>query len=246
MKKKMYFLVAMLFATGAFAQVRQGTVGEGRFVDWSGTPIEGVQGLDFNNDGVLEFRITEGFTEDGIEVENGGLTFVWSEGGNNIVTPSEDRWDRISNLSEGTTVGPNSGWYAQGDAYLDVEASVYVGFRFKLGSNVHYGWGWVTMDLYPAVAYWHEIYYQSAPNTPIEVGTRGGEGIVPLMSDDVHISTQGTFVNVVCPEGLQVSLFDITGRRLASAAAPRCNFSVPQPGIYLISVGGVMHKVAVF
>lgn len=246
MKKNIYILAAMLFATGAFAQVQQGTVGTGSFIDWSGAAIDDIYGLDFNNDGTVEFRITYGYTEDGMDIENGGLTFAWTEGGNNIVTPSEEQWDRVSNLSEGTSVGPNSGWYAQGDAYLNIEPSINVGFRMLIGGQVHYGWGHVTMNTSTNQASWEEIFYQAAANTPITVGDRGGVGIVSVLPDNVKVYASENTINVVCAEQTLVKIYDLSGRELATFDAARCAFRAPQAGVYVVKVCDAMRKVVVF
>lgn len=234
----------MLFAVSTFAQVRQGSVTTGSFIDWSGTTIDDIYGLDFNNDGTVEFRITYGYTDMGGEIENGGLTFSWTEGGNNIVTPSEEQWDHVKNLAEGTSVGPNSGWYAQGDAYLGLEPSINVGFRILIGGQVHYGWGLVSVS--NNLATWQEIYYQEAPNTPISVGARGDVGVVTVLPDNVKVYTSENTINIACAEQEEVKIFDISGRELASFKAEKASFKAPQAGVYLVRVGTAMRKVVVF
>ena len=246
MKRTIYVLAVMLFATNAFAQVRQGSVTTGSFIDWSGAAIEGVYGLDFNNDGTVEFRITYGYTDTGYEIENGGLTFAWSEGGNNIVTPSEEQWDRVSNLAEGTMVDFNSGWYAQGDAYLNLEPTINVGFRFILSGEIHFGWGKVAVNTSTNQASWQEIYYQVAPGVGIAVGDRNGVGVVSVLPDNVKVYTSGNTINVACEGQTLVKIFDLSGRELASYNAERCSFNTPQAGMYLVKVGATMRKVIVF
>lgn len=246
MKRNIYLLAAMLFASSAFAQVQQGTIGTGSFIDWSGSAIDDIYGLDFNNDGTIEFRITYGYTDMGDEIENGGITFAWTEGGNNIVTPSEEQWDQVKNLADGTQVGPNSGWYAQGDAYLGFEPAINVGFRILIGGQVHYGWGKVAVNTSAGVADWQEIYYQAAANTPISVGARGGVGIVSVLPGNVKVYAENSTINVVSSEAQDVRIFDISGRQLASFSDSRCAFRAPHTGLYLVQVGNATRKVVVF
>lgn len=102
MKKIIVFFIAILFASYSQSQIVEGTIITG-------------DGLDFNNDGTVEFSISSGNgTNDyiiyyDINTDNN----VWTIG--NLETGS---WDLPSNLALGTEIGSTANWEAQGDASM--------------------------------------------------------------------------------------------------------------------------------
>ncbi len=168
MKKIIVFFIAILFASYSQSQIVEGTIITG-------------DGLDFNNDGTVEFSISSGNgTNDyiiyyDINTDNN----VWTIG--NLETGS---WDLPSNLALGTEIGSTANWEAQGDAsmidwqtsssVIPTNTDCYIGLKFLLGANTHYGWAKVrtadgeTFD-------WLQIAYESTPNTSINAGELAGE-----------------------------------------------------------------------
>ena len=57
----------------------------------------------------------------------------------------------------------------------------------------------------------------------------------PEAAPDVRWSVSGRTIRLVNPQHLQVDLHDLLGRRLASSA---CSFTVPSPGVYILTTGG--------
>src|SRR5574344_502145 len=98
MKKIIVFFIAILFASYSQSQIVEGTIITG-------------DGLDFNNDGTVEFSSSSGNgTNDyNIYTDNN----VWTIG--NLETGS---WDLTSNLALGTEIGSTENWEAQGDASM--------------------------------------------------------------------------------------------------------------------------------
>lgn len=181
--KKVYLLVIALLATlWASATIVQGTIGNGSYTSWDNTTST-QYGIDFNNDGTLEFKLAENATY---------LEFNWVNGGTNIWVVgnvNQGDWDVPQVLANGTSIGSNGNWEAQGDCSLagwgetpniPVGQNVFIGFRIKLSDGTHYGWGKVSISGsgYEYTANWQGVYYETTPNTPISAGSTGG-GVTP-------------------------------------------------------------------
>lgn len=246
MKKHLLFILVATFATLGNAQVTQGRIGNGTFVDYSGMSHE-AYGIDFNNDGNLEFRIRD--FESSTTYGNGMVDYVYSENGNNIVADAE-MWDYMGMLQAGTAIGPNSNFAGYGDAYFntygDIPATFYIGFRVVIGSGVHYGWALVNYSNNNAT--WVKCYYNATPNTPINAGQEsgGGVGIADCMNSNARIATLGNCQIKVSEYGdQQVSIFDGMGRQLMQHCGEGI-IQLPTNGLYIVRIGNVGHKVMVY
>lgn len=246
MKKQLLILCLAAFAAVGNAQITQGTIGNGTFVDYSGISNQ-AYGIDFNNDGNLEFRIRD-FASD-VNYGNCMLDYVYSENGNNIVADAEI-WDYMGTLQQGTVIGPGSNFAGYGDAYFNtyeqIPASFYVGFRIALGNNIHYGWALVNFSNNNAT--WVKCYYNATPNAPINAGQEsgGGVGIDNANHIKARIAVLGNCQISISQYGdSQVSIFDGMGRMLMQ----QCNEGViqlPAPGLYVVRVGNTNHKIMVY
>lgn len=146
-------------------------------------------GLDFNNDGVVDFNLVDA---GGTTIApNSGLMWEWSEGGNNVWTIGTDvetgGWDIMKPLTYGTSIGSSANWAAMGDAFIvdynndnttfPLNTDSYVGFRVQIGSNIHYAWAKVRVTgsvLDGFSVEWKQIAYETTPNTAINAGDLGG------------------------------------------------------------------------
>ena len=146
--------------------IRQGTIGSGTFTDYSNTQIPNSFGLDFDNNGTIEFKISDGSRI------NEYITYAWTDGGNNVFA-SDEGWDYAAALTQGTDIGPNSRWDGQGDCMVSATTpnQFYIGFRFKLSDGVHYGWAKVTVN--SSSVTWDKIFYHTTPNMSIKAGDEG-------------------------------------------------------------------------
>lgn len=194
MKKTLLFVVACcLSAVISQAQIVIGTVGNGNFVNWSGYSYE-TYGLDFNNDGNLEFALSNAESE--VSAANCMLQWSWSEGGTNVWTAGSlesGAWDEVNELTEGTAISASANWQGQGDATLvsfydglivPLNQDFYVGFRIKLNNNTHYGWAKVEVTGNATNGYeaqWKQIAYNATPNAAISAGQT--TGIETLVAD---------------------------------------------------------------
>ncbi|MGV9002406.1 T9SS type A sorting domain-containing protein [Flavobacterium sp.] len=111
--------------------------------DFTFTPNASLA-FDFNSDGTTEFIFEE---------MNIVGTFYDSNNVNFMGYGSFDSgygWDVMKSLSSGTVIGASSPFYGEGDAYINPfwanqehyfpAGDSYVGTKFKIGANTHYGW----------------------------------------------------------------------------------------------------------
>lgn len=252
MKKFFTFVAGLLLAAGAMAQVSQGSITNGNFPGWGES-----LGFDFNNDGNLEFRISAGYTEDGASIANGGLTFVYDNPGSNIVVMGDFEtggWDQIQNLSNGTQIGPNSNFSAEADAYIQPNQGNQqnVGLRIKINGNMYYGWALVTLsngtDGYDKEAVWHEIWYNTTPNAPINAGQRGNgtAGIVMAEAQAFTATVMGHQVTISSTQSGVVNVYDMSGRKVASSNCNgKCTLTLNNTGVYVAVMNGRTVKLAI-
>jgi len=179
MKKLMIFVLAALVGfVEANAQITQGRIGTGNITIW-GTDWNDVYGLDFDNDGTLEIRISD--FESTPTIYNGAFSYDYADNGTNILA-DENGWDYVGVLDAGVTVGSASTslFAGYGDAYFDgtniTLGTHYLGLRISLADGVHYGWAEYTMTQeggdYRAT--FNSCYYNATVGADIVTGDTGG------------------------------------------------------------------------
>ena len=243
MKKALFFLAAICTFSLASAQITQGTIGNGNYIDWEGNTHENSYGLDFNNDGILEFEIHDGtYAMDGLNYPGGGET-------NNVMADPE-MWDFYATLSENDNIGPDGAWTGYGDAMLSYEGNIppsfYVGFRIKYEDGMHYGWAKVSFANNTAT--WIECYYNATPNTAIKAGQKTGGGSQGIESAEINLAIQAMGnaqlrVNTDSPEMMEI--YDLGGRKIIQTQTNN-TVTLPMMGIYVVRVNQISRKVLVY
>jgi hypothetical protein len=145
--------------------------------------------FDFNTDGVIDFRLRQrislssgnyslaGFaaptsgTIDVVGVSSGGVVYPSRLAANTLIGPGGNfhtlaagQTGFLASLSSGTF--PNSAWYSQNGA------SGFVGVRFTIGGQAHFGWVSLTVNG-ASTGYTitlHGIAYETDANTAIAAG----------------------------------------------------------------------------
>lgn len=225
------------------AQVTQGAVRNGNITIY-GSSYTDVYGLDFNNDGTLEFKIT-----DYGDVANAYLSYDWSEGGNNIVA-SDAGWDYIATLAEGTTINASSNFAGYGDGFFAEASSLtgtfYVGLRFRLADGVHFGWAKVNAS--QGSLSWNECYYNASPNAPINAGqTTGGVGIAHAENASLQAYGIGNHQIEVVADNAEVKVYDISGRLVGQTYVQgETTIAMPQAGLYVVRSATGSSKVVAY
>jgi len=237
MKKKI-LLVAMattLFAGTSFAQITQGTIGNGSFTDYSGYTSQ-AYGIDFNNDGNLEFKIADG------NLEKDYITYVWTDGGNNVCASSAG-WDYAALLTRGTSIGPSSAWEGQGDATIDVTGTGYIAFRVKLNNQVHYGWAEISIS--STAVTWVKAYYQATPATAINAGDEGSAGIATAQAEWDVRSLGDKTIRIAADNNEELRVYDLSGK-LVEKCVGTSVVKLPVRGTYVVRGNEKVQKVIVF
>ena len=253
MRKIITLCAALLLSTSMFAGIVVGRVGNGNFVSWDNQTIVGF-GLDFNNDGVLEFKLSNsGFDVENIncyiEYNASNPTFnIWAAGN------QDENWDIPMSLALNTSIGSSGNWVGMGDcslvSWLDdspvftVGSVNYMGFRFKIGANTHYGWAKVVITGSEAIGYtanFQEIAYETSPNTPILAGKTGTVGLSDISSTNLSIypNPATNVVNLTGGENAtKVVISNFLGQKSIEINQPTnsINISSLKPGVYFLTV----------
>ena len=147
--------------------------------------------LDLNNDGIPDFSFAM-LSDRGLRTSTYRFKFylkvVPNQPGNEAVQGSQA--PTASAVPAGVTIGPKER-FAHGGLYLAIQSYnggsrssgtwrkvefAYVGLKFLINSEVHYGWARVKFPYAGGTAY-PSIYgyaYESSPNTPIVTGQKSG------------------------------------------------------------------------
>ena len=137
--KKLFLLAALIAGSLANASIIVRDVADFVFTEDSSYAI------DFNNDGTPEFTFRESW---------GSIACIYSYGEVDFVVSgtfdSGYGWDKLKSLPFNSVIGPQSNFATEGDAYLNADwaepqdifpaGDSYIGVKFKLGNNFHYGW----------------------------------------------------------------------------------------------------------
>ena len=227
----------MLFAGTSLAQIRQGVIGNGVFEDSDGNPST-VYGLDFNDDGHLEFKLST------YSITNDYIIYNWTDGGNNVCNSSMG-WDYAAALSQGTAIGPSSNWEGQGDCMVNstYPSQYFLGFRIRLDDGVHYGWAMVNVS--STELNWVKIYYQATPGMAINAGDEGSSAITEAEADYEISATGNNTIRINADDGEEFRIYDLSGRNVATCHGNSA-VVMPNKGVYVVKNRNTANKVIVF
>lgn len=239
MRKKVLpaIIATLLTASVSFAQIRQGVIGTGVFEEYDGTPTT-TYGLDFNNDGHLEFKLVSNM------VTNDYIVYVWSDGGNNVCNSSTG-WDYAAALTQGTAIGPNSNWEGQGDCMVNetYPSQYFIGFRLRMDDGVHYGWAMVNVS--SSAVNWVKIYYQATPGTAINAGDEGSASIATA-EQSFSVQTLGDkTIRITADGNEEYHIYDLSGKLVDKCVGSNV-LKLPNRGTYVVRGNEKALKVIVF
>ncbi len=208
--------------------------------------------IDFNNDASPEFTLSDqgGGSPDpvmaGTMFDDTMLNFMtWS---------SAEDWDVFKNLSYGTSIGAASGFYAYGDCYFNPfwatnifpsASDQYLGVKFKIGSNWHYGWVRVNLAANGQLTV-KDYAYENTPGTAINAGATSTTGVETAASEGSVSMSPNPFTDIVtvtCASPVrELVLSDVNGRvlkRTSFVSSPyevRIDLRDLPAGMYVITV----------
>lgn len=251
MKKTLFLAAALLTISIGNAQIVNGRIGTGDItiagVDWTD-----AYGIDFNNDGTLEFRISDFEGIDG-NWANAYISYDWTEGGNNVVADPE-MWDYVALLNSGDVIDANGNFAGYGDATFEdlttAPERIFLGFRIQLADGVHYGWAEATVTA-SAISTditltWVACAYNTTPGAAIAAGqTGGGVGIDATAAPAFRAFALGQNSLRIETGHNEVSVYDLGGRLLNTVRGD-ATLTMPQAGVYLLRAEGTTRKMLVY
>lgn len=209
--KKISFLAALLFAASfAFAQVTTATIGQGTYTDWSGNAST-AYGIDFNNDGILEISIKDGYDFNGNACGKSSLEY--SDSKIQLVIDG-DSWDVLRLLNAGDVINSSTPTGGYGDGYIDDINAVsttasYVGFKYTVAGQSFYSFAKIHREGNNVV--WDKVYYNATPNAAITVGANVG---IQDRNMENASTTRKVVINGVVYIERDGKLYDFSGRRV--------------------------------
>lgn len=209
--KKISFLAALLFAASfAFAQVTTATIGQGTYTDWSGNAST-AYGIDFNNDGILEISIKDGYDFNGNACGKSSLEY--SDSKIQLVIDG-DSWDVLRLLNAGDVINSSTPTGGYGDGYIDDINAVsttasYVGFKYTVAGQSFYSFAKIHRDGNNVV--WDKVYYNATPNAAITVNANVG---IQDRNMENASTTRKVVINGVVYIERDGKLYDFSGRRV--------------------------------
>lgn len=179
----------------------QGTIGEGTFVNWNNQSST-LYGLDFDNDGVLEVSIKDGYDYEGNQCGKSSLEYAYDKV--KIAVPSTDYWDILRLLNEGDPIGSSTTFAGEGDAMFNDYTAVsttasYVGFKLINGSTVKYAYAKIHRSGNAIV--WDAIYCNTTSGESITAGATskmGNDGVCDSTGCGHHGNCTGTCDSTGC------------------------------------------------
>jgi hypothetical protein len=166
-----------------------------------------VAPIDLNNDANVDFVLFGyggTYTDGGTSSAYAGL---YGAGSNQVIGGGTYPYQIVNKLASGATIGPSGAWRSGGAAFYSTYTdgsqrhglggfgngsaeTGFVGVRFNIGGQTHYGWIRLQFGSGVAELSATEWAYESCPNTPIAAGaTTGGAtcGVVPTSPKSIPV-----------------------------------------------------------
>lgn len=249
MKKLTTICTSLLLSTSMFATIVTGTVGNGNYTDWNNQTSQAF-GLDFNNDGNLEFKISNSGENTNCYIEynsSSPINNIWASG------TVDENWDIPKNLTINTQIGTSGNWVGMGDCSMtnwsdgspvfSVGTTSYMGFRFKLGSNTHYGWAKVVITGNSTTGYtvtFQQIAYESTPNTSIGAGQLpSGLNTINTTNLSIYPNPATNLININGSENsTKIVITNILGEKTMEFNSPISSINIEslKPGVYFLTL----------
>ncbi|MGP1515000.1 MAG: T9SS type A sorting domain-containing protein [Bacteroidales bacterium] len=176
--------------------------------------------------------------------------------GSEVVSTSAEYNANVNLLTENTMIDGTLTYFGSTDGapYFNVLLSSdyqalvgktgYVGFRFKIGNSIHYGWAKISVTLTAITLYGYA--YQSKPNTPIKAGDKGLSSLEEMVKNSesnteitLFPNPTSSFLMVNYSKKVEkVEIINILGQTVLSEKANTnvIDLSSLDNGIYYVSI----------
>lgn len=252
MKNLLFTLAACLYAVAGTSQIVHQDITDASVTIEQPSGNELVA-IDFDSDGTEEYNFRW-------DVFNGGIWFlhVTFAENNEINLTGEENFAQapyITPMSFGDPIDGDALWGADFPEPLigddeDVNfrglGDKYVGVKFNLDGNVHYGWILVSFDdnnLFTV----KEYAYQSTPNTPLNAGDTGETAGVEEMANNLIQTYPNPAENIITVQNSQdfsissITINDLSGKKVSeitmnkSFSSESIDVSSLKAGVYIMN-----------
>lgn len=260
---------AVVAATGANAQIVYTDVNPDYSHDADSLGAFSIYPLDLNNDATVDFLIASRDTTIGANRIRTSLAVPYGAG-NAVAGETPSNYDYALALDINSMVDSTLNWIAASNTMAyNVDGAnpyqenwngvtdKYLGLKFVVGGNTHYGWSKLTVDAIADVITVKDYAYNSTPNEGLLTGATEAnltekdiENLVNFVNQANN--TVNVIVNGNLTEGV-VSVVSTTGQIISTVAINGKTFSVDMnglsSGIYLVNVafaeGSMTKKIIV-
>lgn len=217
--------------------------------------------IDLNNDGTTDYTLNGGLVNTNYEqilIDPAVSNSVLATSGAGYLYPfALNEGDMIN---EGDVNGGNTNWYSSGGQILryiypntgndcsftsqwctgDI-VDKYLGLRFKIGSDTHYGW--IRMDVLGTntTENWvvKDFAYQATPDTPIEAGQTLSTNELQMQQVDIFVKNKTISLKNL-PELSSYRVYNLAGQTLLSGDIDQKAHSIDttgqSTGIYILEL----------
>ncbi len=255
--KKFFTLEKKLTSYGAFAAALAGVANANGQVAYTNVdPDETIMDTDYNldldGDAVVDYVLHERNGTNGVQVQQdvAMVNAIRGLAGGNYNYPNVlNMGDPISSGQTDFIVHAQQTLNWQGCAFTNSQwcngvVDKYLGLRFEIGGNTHYGWARLDVPADGSSFTIKDYAYNVTPNAPITAGE--GLGVEDLNSNTsvslISPNPAKDFVSVRLTETFdsertQITISDLSGKQVLSAAyTEEINVSSLEKGVYVMTI----------
>jgi hypothetical protein len=210
--------------------------------------------LDLNNDGIVDFtlligagptryavRLAPEMGNEALGSMSGNFFYPFMLNMNDPIDPAQTTWNGSANGSYLTMA-----WvYSAGGSYGNWLSATdkYLGLRFFVGTNVHYGW--VRLDVAATTSSITVVYKDYAYNTVAEQGILAGQttiGLNEAVKLDANVFAANNTLNVNLNQHTTgtINLINMMGQTVKSVDITATDMKLPldgiETGIYMVAI----------
>ncbi len=222
------------------------------------TEADNIAPIDFNGDNTNEYNFS--WIDNGA---NGWYMYMNDQSNDiNLNDSPPNPWDAryIDPMTLGTAINSSSNWGSSShdpliadinSANFQGSGDRYVGCKFTLGENTHYGWVRVSFDNSLTLIV-KDYAYHSTPNTPINAGDKGVSSVDDISFDtyfNIYPSPTSTILTIETIKEVKiksVSIINLSGQITYSTNKILLNtINIPESlqGLYFLQIETAENKV---